>query len=139
MAGNESGLNMRKLDLERMVAELKAENDRLSDENSRLRHGKPVFCDGRNSYVITGRIDHAGHAAADNLRDIVSRLCGEGVCLASESAADDRLLNAHYKMAFFDGDAEISEVPATYLFDYNYDDDNGTDINAVWLLERVGK
>ena len=130
---------MNKTNLERLVTSLKAENERLRDENGRLRHGKPIFQDGRDTYVITGRVDHVWHDNAANFRDIVSRLCGEGVCLCRESTADDRLLSARYKMAFRDDDAEISDVPATYLIDYNYDDDNGTDINAVWLLEKVGR
>ena len=130
---------MRKLDLERMVSELKAENARLSDENSRLRHGKATFRDISGEYVAVSKIDWARHPETDAIANVPPRLCGEGHCLGSEHGPDDFLLSARYHLIYHDYDGEIDPAARHYLIDYNYDYHNGTDINAVWLLERVGK
>ena len=121
-----------------MVANLKKDNERLRDENSRLRHGKATFRDSGGEYVAVSKIDWTRHPERENIEEVPSRLVCEGKCLRSEYGPNDRLLNAHYQLIYEDWDQRIDPAGRTYLIDYNYDDHNGTDINAVWLLEKVG-
>lgn len=129
---------MKKADLERTVTELKAEIERLRDENSRLRHGKATFCDGRDEYVAVSKIDWTTHPESEAIREVPSRLCCEGKCLCSEHGPDDLLISARYQMIYHDYEERIDPAARFYLIDYNYCHQNGTDINAVWLLEKVG-
>jgi hypothetical protein len=129
---------MKKTDLERTVTELKAEIERLREENSRLRHGKATFRDGRDEYVAVSKIDWTRHPEANAICEIPPRLLCEGKCLASEYGPDDRLLSARYQLIYHDYDERIDPAARYYLIDYSYDYYDGTDINAVWLLEKVG-